>query len=184
MTRDEETKGQQEKQTHFLVPFRPPSGIGWENRGETKRIVRDAKREAGRETWPRGEWDTEPDRVEWFDKATGMPCPIVRNPMGALCGYVGVPEEHPHFGKGYDNVDYRAHGGLTYADACQVGGAVCHAGDDKRWWFGFDCAHHGDEIPGMLDYGHQSYDEWYKNLGYVRSQVEELASQIVEVARG
>jgi hypothetical protein len=48
--------------------------------------------------WPRGEWDDEPDKMQWQDEATGLPCLIVRGPVGALCGYVGVPEGHPCFG--------------------------------------------------------------------------------------
>jgi hypothetical protein len=42
------------------------------------------------------------------------------------------------------------HGGLTYSDKCS--GHICHVGDEKNpvWWFGFDCAHLGDFIPGYL----------------------------------
>lgn len=78
--------------------------------------------------WPRGSWDNEPDKKQWQDEATGMPCLIVRGPSGALCGYVGVVEGHPLFGKGYDDVripttddesDYPdVHGGLTFANFC------------------------------------------------------------------
>lgn len=51
--------------------------------------------------WPRGEWDAEPDKVQWQDEATGLPCLIVRNSGGALCGYVGLSEGHPLYGKSY-----------------------------------------------------------------------------------
>lgn len=44
-----------------------------------------------------GEWDREPDKIEWTDKKTGLPCLIVRNRLGALCGYVGVGEKHPFY---------------------------------------------------------------------------------------
>jgi len=70
--------------------------------------------------WPRGVWDHEPDKVQWQDEDTGLPCLIVRNPVGALCGYVGVPEGRPCHGKEYDTVDVECHGGLTFAGPCQI----------------------------------------------------------------
>ena len=44
--------------------------------------------------WGPGPWQNEPDKRQWQDEATGLPCLIVRNSMGALCGYVGVSEGH------------------------------------------------------------------------------------------
>lgn len=40
--------------------------------------------------WGPGPWDGEPDKMQWTDPATGLDCLIVRNTLGALCGYVGV----------------------------------------------------------------------------------------------
>lgn len=49
--------------------------------------------------WPSGPWDDEPDRVEWRDEATGLPCLALRNDMfGSWCGYVAVPPGHPVHG--------------------------------------------------------------------------------------
>ena len=90
--------------------------------------------------WSRGEWDDEPDKMQWVDEQTSMPCLIVRNNGGALCGYVGVGRNHPLFGKDYNDcispekhegpVDYHyectpsgileAHGGITFADGCHT----------------------------------------------------------------
>lgn len=42
-----------------------------------------------------GAWMQEPDKVQFEDPETGLPCLIVRNQMGALCGYVGVGPGHP-----------------------------------------------------------------------------------------
>lgn len=68
--------------------------------------------------WTEGEWNDEPDKIQWLDEATGLPCLIVRGPVGALCGYVGVAPEHAFHGKGYDDLDVDVHGGLTFAHGC------------------------------------------------------------------
>src|SRR5689334_8643487 len=85
---------------------------------------------------PPGPWTSEPDKVQWLDDATDLDCLIVRGPMGALCGYVGVPPEHLWHGKGYSQclkagctdewcyehspeARVRVHGGLTFADSCR-----------------------------------------------------------------
>jgi hypothetical protein len=68
--------------------------------------------------WRRGPWDNEPDKIQWQDDETGLPCLIVRGPAGALCGYVGVAPGHPWHGADYDNCDVSVHGGLTFAHGC------------------------------------------------------------------
>lgn len=74
--------------------------------------------------WSTGPWSDEPDKMQWPDAATGLPCLIVRGPHGALCGYVGVSDAHPLHGKGYDDVpvgddyEHSPHGGLTFARGC------------------------------------------------------------------
>ena len=112
-------------------------------------------------TWERGPWDKEPDKAQWKDPATGFPCLILRNHSGALCGYVGVPPEHPWHGEGYNDVkthegEYvEVHGGLTFSGSCQEDNKVhgiCHlvdAASPPIWWQGFDCAHAMDYSPGM-----------------------------------
>lgn len=49
--------------------------------------------------WGDGPWQDEPDKKQWRDPETGLPCLIVRGPGGALCGYVGVPANSPAFGR-------------------------------------------------------------------------------------
>lgn len=105
--------------------------------------------------WGDGPWQNEPDKMQWPDHRTGYPCLLVRSYVtGAWCGYVGVTRGHPAYGKGYDDVDASAHGGLTFAGGCQPGAedhGICHApgeGEpDDVWWFGFDFAHAGDLAP-------------------------------------
>lgn len=51
--------------------------------------------------WGTGPWQDEPDKRQWQDEVTKLPCLLVRGPHGALCGYVGVPKGHPLHGIDY-----------------------------------------------------------------------------------
>lgn len=151
-------------------------------------------------TWGDGPWQTEPDKVQYPDPETGMPCLIVRaGDLGHLCGYVGVTEGHPYFKKdGYD-FDVSVHGGITFTAMCRPGEdeahGVCHTpgpGEpDHVWWLGFDCAHYQDFSPGMAVRlqalpGDHSWmrEDIYRDMPYVKSEIASLAKQLREVAHG
>lgn len=124
-----------------------------------------------RSNWGPGPWDNEPDRVLWTDAATGFPCAVNRNSLGALCGYVGVGPEHPLYGRLTDGRPLDdildVHGGITFT------GALPHV-PDGLWYFGFDCAHAFDRIPKLPMYG----SNVYRDLGYVVAEVTSLARQL------
>lgn len=62
------------------------------------------ERDVDKSGWPPGPWMNEPDRKQWMDEETKLPCLIVRNGgAGNLCGYVGVPPSHPLYGKCYSD---------------------------------------------------------------------------------
>ena len=137
--------------------------------------------------WGPGPWQEEGcDKTQWVDEATGLDCLAVRTPdMGHWCGYVGVPEGHPAFGVGYDDVSPwpEVHGGLTYAAFCREGEeetGVCHrpfpGRPERLWWLGFDCAHSGDLSPGLNRYRRRG--EIYRDLDYVRAECARLAGQL------
>lgn len=165
-----------------------------------------------RSDWLPGEWDGEPDKVQWIDPATGLDCLMHRGPSGHWCGYVGVAAGHPFHGKGYDeaigecteectadwhighspNYAVEVHGGLTFADACadtkDESRGICHVAAEGRpahvWWFGFDCAHCDDDGPRTqrderYGYGRNGV---YRDLAYVKSEVDRLAAQIAKAA--
>jgi hypothetical protein len=131
-----------------------------------------------------GPWDSEPDKAQWIDEATDLDCLVVRNSMGALCGYVGVPPGHPWHGRTYypGPIDVEVHGGLTFSNFCQEGAGeghgVCHVPEpgrpDNVWWLGFDCAHAGDVVPTLrLFPGDQ-----YRTFSFVQGECARLAAQI------
>ena len=149
--------------------------------------------------WPSGPWDGEPDKVQWQDEETGLPCLAKRHPRrGNWCGYVGVAPNHPLYGRGYseDGVNAEVHGGITYADACDgrpEPEGICHVpgeGEpDHVWWFGFDCAHAWDYSPddkmrsdregGIWAIG---WDQTYKTLRFVKDECRSLAQQLKAAA--
>jgi hypothetical protein len=157
-------------------------------------------------------WFTEDNKVDFI--AEGFSCCMRRGPIGAWCGYVGIPKEHPWYGKSYrdsikptkdmlgprDALDHgpidvlcmafsgkkpeeeldiclalRVHGGITYASDHEPMGKP-----DGLWWFGFDCAHSGDLVPGMLEYGRFEGDV-YRDQSYVVAECQSLAAQLAKV---
>lgn len=158
----------------------------------TERVWIDPK--CDRSKWPTGPWSDEPDKVQWKDETTGLPCLAKRHPhSGHWCGYVGVPPGHPLHGKSYnDDVSLEVHGGITFGDHCQEGPpeqTVCHIPDpgepEHLWWLGFDCHHARDYSPNDKVYeAERGYlftigpDQSYKPLGFVKGECALLAAQV------
>lgn len=124
-------------------------------------------------------WKDEPDSKDF--NAHGFRCALRRGPksLGHWCGYVGIPETHRVFGLDYDNVPVEVHGGLTYAgDRCPG------EKPDGLWWVGFDCAHLGDLVPGVLErdaIGVYPGDE-YRDIDFVEREATAVARQLAELA--
>jgi hypothetical protein len=127
-----------------------------------------------RTDWPPGPWDGEPDKLQFSHM--GLPCLIVRNNDGTLCGYAGLPPGHPAREVEADDLPVSVHGGLTYRKKCNP--PVCHVPEpgetDDILWLGFDCGHVLDGGPER-DYGD------YRDVAYVRAQCERLAEQLQDL---
>jgi hypothetical protein len=76
-------------------------------------------------------------------KVTGYTLAVGRNALGAFVGYVQVPKQHAWFNLNYTAIEDElyVHGGITYSGPLDELGT---------WWFGFDCAHAFDHVPGIL----------------------------------
>jgi hypothetical protein len=191
------------------VVFRPTRAVGAAGgnataaRGRyTVRMENATAAPIDKSTWGAGPWQDEPDRVDFV--AHGFACLALRHPnCGHWCGYVGVPREHPAYGKGYDDLYFEVHGGLTYAHVCDR--MICHVPapgmPEDVWWLGFDFAHGFDLSPGMeareRELARTSRERGliktaelfereipaemrgvYRALPYVRSEIESLAQQL------
>jgi hypothetical protein len=137
--------------------------------------------------WVDGEWQQEPDRIEWV--YLGLPCLIVRQEGGWLCGYVGIPPTHPYYGYGKDmeNKELKeiyTDKAINFSEASQQiddPRAVCHQllpRTDDYWWIGFDCCHYDDVFPRIIKVYNFPSGTSYKNVEYVKTQVEFLARQL------
>lgn len=165
-----------------------------------------------------GPWLGEADKVSWIDPATGLECIMLRdNPRGFLSGYVGVNEGHPLFGWDHRalavDLGIEVHGGLTYSQICDDGPspeprlirelqrichvvvgevplrhATAHRAGDGQWWFGFDCDHMYDVVPGDVRDRRSSaktgIDAEYRDDGYVVREIRNLAAQLAAIRDG
>lgn len=154
--------------------------FGWEER-VTERFL-------SKDDWGDGAWQDEPDLVSWNHR--GLSCLIVRHQhFGTLLGYVAVPTWHPFYGRSWGDIAVRVHGGLTYS-----GRGPAAIG----FWIGFDAGHGFDYAPRMeselrrgmgsewrdLSGLPQPFRPTYRDLEYIRGQVESLAEQIASAGRG
>ncbi|MBD2629642.1 hypothetical protein [Trichormus variabilis] len=135
--------------------------------------------------WADGEWQQEPDRIEWV--FLGFPCLILRHEGSWLCGYVGIPPTHPYYGKDMLDIEIKAlqvHKKITFSEASHHGDdprAVCHQllpKTDDYWWLGFDCSHSEDVFPRIINFYNFPSKASYKNVEFVKTQVEFLARQL------
>lgn len=131
--------------------------------------------------WGDGPWVRENDRVEW--RENGLPCLILRNQMGAWCGYVAVPPGHPWHGAHPLDVPADVHGGISYCATCTA--RICHVPapgeSDDVWWVGFACVHASDFLPALavlIPPAFRSREALrYRTEQFAADQVRQLAMQ-------
>jgi hypothetical protein len=103
-------------------------------------------------------------------------------------------EKRPLQGFGIMDIFLAAMRGDDFKDGVEIGMALeCHGGcnyaedhvpreePDGRWWFGFDCGHGGDLVPGFLKHGLPRMGD-YRDQGYVVAECQHLAEQLANVA--
>ena len=71
--------------------------------------------------WGPGAWQDEPDRIQFPDPPTGLPCQMVRHhKLGHWCGFVGLPDWHPWHGIQHHLVEADVHGGLSFGGFAEL----------------------------------------------------------------
>lgn len=136
-----------------------------------------------------GPWLTEPDEVWWVHQPTDLDCLARRNDMGAWCGYVGVPSDHPAWMRDPFEVDTELEfsRSLNFANTLAVPHPIEGRNGDV-YWLGFDCAHIFDVAPTSVAFMtsllgrepmlHSIFTPTYKTLNYVRGEVTALAEEL------
>ena len=118
-------------------------------------------------SWKQGEWQSEADEIVWVEKTSfgEVPCRIIRNAAGCLCGYVCIPSGHPYVRneKEDDLGNIKCHGGVTYTSR-----------ENDFLIIGFDCAHFGDITPKMNNFKVGIY----RNVSYVLNQILNIIEQL------
>jgi hypothetical protein len=120
---------------------------------------------------------------------------VLRHPAtGSLNGYVGVPPESRLYAVAYDDPLHPAvegahpdgaslelfigvHGGLTFS------GWRRDEGGADYWFFGFDCNHGGDFAPHPSMERISMRGGTYRDIRYVRGEVNRLAEQLVKLEK-
>jgi hypothetical protein len=122
-------------------------------------------------SWPRGEWDNEPEKIEFTDEETGYKCTALRNKYnGTWCGYVYIPKGHPSFAiTSIFKHDVDVHGGISYSNSSII---------NEEWCLGFDCNHLWDSSPVN---GKNEHNAEYRNKEYVLNEIRSLAKQLKEL---
>jgi hypothetical protein len=118
--------------------------------------------------------EKEGDELQWdYTCSNGViiHCSIHRNDVKSLCGYITLTKDSSLYGVDYDDINIRAHGGITY-----------NAYDkDENWVIGFDCGHYGDLTPYFLlkddKFARFTQDGIYRDMEYVKAQCESMAEQ-------
>lgn len=107
----------------------------------------------------------------------GLRCLVIKQPwLGHYCGYVEIPPRHRLYAVGSNDEKFNGldvHGGITFSD--DVRELSCEL-DYDGWWIGFDCAHAGDYIPGLVST--QNGHEW--TFDEIKAEIIKLARQILE----
>lgn len=121
-------------------------------------------------------WENEPVEPQTGASPEGLPWCVMRGPLGAWNGYVGVPPGHLAFV--FSNIakdTLEVHGGITYTREANTPES---AAPNDFLWFGFDCAHVQDITPGSLP-PMETYAV-YRTLEFALAETLSLAKQLGE----
>ena len=106
----------------------------------------------------------------------GLQCMTQLTPIGIRCGYVGVLQSHPYYGKDRRDIDdIEVHGGLTYS-------GYWDDLDHTLWWLGFDCGHAWDlyDLPTTTSEPPYAFKS-NKSQEFVEEETRNLAEQLARV---
>ena len=127
----------------------------------------------------------EPDLCWWDDP---LPCLAARDMfLGCWRGFVGLGNDHSYHGRELPEL-LRIEGGLdvltsAYGGVCWAGflPEKCNEHSDRLWWLGIETNHGEDVMPLLKLDAAISGGRTYKDLHFVRREVNGLARKLVGV---
>lgn len=123
------------------------------------------------------EWEIEPDYHE--ESRILM---LRHTEFLSWCGYVGVPEGHLLYRVDYCRIHPTVHGGLTFSGFWP--NKRSRNPYSRLWWFGFDCGHWNDLMPGMflmeaaMQQAYKGFNGVYRNYAYTLDWCRRLLVQL------
>ena len=109
----------------------------------------------------------------YYEWTNNLKCFIQRNPMGSWCGYVVIPKTFPIDFE--QEINLNCHGVVTYQSTNDSGDLVV----------GFDCSHHGDLVPKLLELEGILINDKdisiYRDKQYVIDEVNSMVEQILNI---
>lgn len=145
-------------------------------------------------------WNNEENKYSFYYK--GCLCLILRNHLGALCGYVGVNSTNVFY-QTEPPMDLIVYGNITYAgygDTEPIGSPwfqrpIADAEGKTLWWVGFTCSYSDDFCPALAEnIKHRVAPDApylpasmggvageYKDIFFVINELVNLVDQITEV---
>ena len=141
---------------------------------------------------PPGEWSREPDFCSWYRKT--LPCIVVRDmTLGIWKAFVGVPEDHPFYGKTIEDLSKLSSGVEvflgTYGGLSGAGVIPQDKFEGKFWWLGIETSHGGDLVPGLNIDGIDpemikimTTNQTYKSFSFIRKEANSLADRLFKLS--
>ena len=142
--------------------------------------------------WGYGEWVEEVDAMYFTYK--NYDAHIIRNNLGALCGYIAIPKNHPWYKVENDyDIPCNVHGGITFDQLC-----IHKETNLEQRVIGFDCSHFNDLSPALnhdLNMLYNDHDasqnlkeffskyhlnDVYKNINYCVQECKSMIEQAIE----
>ena len=176
---------EEEQDDHIIADNEPEQKPKVLTEREAKAIIERQLKEIGYEIDPElaDIVNKEGDFEEWIDPLSNYTCRISRMiQFQHWNGYVRIPDTHPCFGKGYDDIDVNVHGGLTYSDDHFPN--YSSVTKDGYWILGFDTGHAWDRSPRIMIHfpNHRRFErEVYRDKEYITKEVTKLAKQLKDM---
>lgn len=140
--------------------------------------------------WGDGAWQSEPDKAQWLNEATRLPCLALRiAATGTFCGYVGVPPGHRAWSALFETENRMSENVLVKIEAARVAAAEIQAAKHKDGTFSSLLVSGARRSMYKLRYRHnvhrnvERYLDAHGGVTYAGKEHEEISPEFVRQKR-